>query len=107
MQIRSLSIPAGALVALLAAAPVAFAQGTLTTADYDRAAKMLSFNVDPLVIGGRVAASWLPDDRFYYRNTTAQGSEWLLVDPARKTQRPLFDAAHVAQALGRGGARTI
>lgn len=107
MQTRAISIPAAALAAVLAAAPAVRAQRALTTADYDRAVKMLSFNVDPLVVGGRVFATWLPDDRFYYRNTTLQGSEWLLVDPAKKTQRPLFDASAVAQALGRAGAGTF
>jgi dipeptidyl-peptidase-4 len=76
----------------------------LTTADYDRAVKMLGVNLDSLVIGGRVTATWLPDDRFYYRNTTPTGSEWLLVDPAHHTQKALFDAAGVAQALARAGA---
>src|SRR6185437_6414567 len=107
MHTRHLSIPAAALAVALAAAPALFAQRTLATADYDRAAKMLSFNVDPLVVGERVFADWLPGDRFYYRNTTLQGSEWLLVDPARKSRRPLFDAAAMAQALERAGAGTF
>ena len=107
MHTRHFSIPAVALAAVLAVTPALFAQRTLTTADYDRAAKMLSFNVNPLVIGGRVFADWLPDDRFYFRNTTMQGSEWLLVDPAKKSQHPLFDATAVAQALARAGAGTF
>ncbi|HEX6964242.1 MAG TPA: DPP IV N-terminal domain-containing protein [Gemmatimonadaceae bacterium] len=107
MHFRHISLCA-ALGALVIAAPPSHAQQrVLTTADYDRAAKMLSFNVNPLVIGGRVDATWLPGDRFYYRNETANGSEWLLVDPAKKSRRPLFDAAHVAQALSRAGAGTI
>ena len=107
MHTRHLSIPAAALAVALAATPALFAQRALTTADYDRAAKMLSFNVNPLVVGERVFADWLPGDRFYYRNTTLQGSEWLLVDPARKSRRPLFDAAAMAQALERAGAGTF
>ena len=107
MHTRHLSIPAAALAVALAATPALFAQRTLATTDYDRAAKMLSFNVDPLVVGERVFADWLPGDRFYYRNTTLQGSEWLLVDPARKSRRPLFDAAAMAQALERAGAGTF
>ena len=108
MHTRHLSAPTAILGALLIAAPAARAQQrALTSADYDRAVKMLSFNVNPLVVGGRVDATWLPDDRFYFRNTTASGSEWRLVDPAKKTSRPLFDAAKVAQALGRAGAGTF
>ncbi len=104
MPARQLTGRAALLGALLLVAPPARAQRAVTTADYDRAVKMLSFNVNPLVVGGRVAATWLPDDRFYYRSSTADGSAWMLVDPATKTRRPLFDAAAVAQALERAGA---
>jgi dipeptidyl-peptidase 4 len=93
----------GALLATLPRPPIR----ELTTADYDRAAKMLGSSLDSLVIGGRVTATWLPDDRFYYRTTTPTGSEWLLVDPVHRSQRALFDAEAVAQALGRAGAGTF
>jgi dipeptidyl aminopeptidase/acylaminoacyl peptidase len=97
------------LTIALCAAPALHAQSTpqVTTADYDRAVRMLGFNLDPLVIGGTARASWLPDDRFYYRTTTPTGSAWMLVDPAHRTQAPLFDAARMAAALDRAGAGTI
>jgi len=79
----------------------------LTMSDYDRAAKMLAANTDSLMIGGRVRATWLTDDRFYYRTSTADGFEWVLVDPAHRTQKPLFDAPAVASALARAGAGTF
>jgi dipeptidyl aminopeptidase/acylaminoacyl peptidase len=41
----------------------------------------------------------LNDDRFYYRNTTAEGSEFILVDPVRDTRAPAFDHAKLAAAL--------
>ena len=68
---------------------------------------MLSFNVNPLVIGGAVKATWLPDDRFYYRTSTPTGFEWMLVDPVRKTRSALFNAPNVAGALTRAGAGKI
>ncbi|MDO8501332.1 MAG: DPP IV N-terminal domain-containing protein [Gemmatimonadaceae bacterium] len=92
---------------LVAAPATLHAQQTLTAADYDRAAKMLSFNVNPLVIGGTVSATWLPDDRFYYRDVTATGADWVIVNPAKKSRAPLFRAPEVAQALTRAGAGTI
>jgi dipeptidyl aminopeptidase/acylaminoacyl peptidase len=85
----------------------AFAQQTLTTADYDRAAKMLSFNVNPLVIDGAVKATWLPDNRFYYRRVSAAESDWVVMDPVKKTSVPLFRTPSVAQALTRAGAGKI
>ncbi|HEX5435799.1 MAG TPA: DPP IV N-terminal domain-containing protein [Gemmatimonadaceae bacterium] len=110
MHTRPFRAPAvilGALAIAVSAAPAQQTQDSLTSADYDRAVKMLSFNVNPLVIGGRVDATWLPNDDFYYRNTTTSGSEWLMVDPAKKSRRPLFNAAAMVQALARAGAGTF
>jgi hypothetical protein len=61
------------LAALIVGAPVAIVgrQATssqLTAAGYARAEKFLPAAVTPLVVGGAVAVSWLPDDRLYYRN---------------------------------------
>ncbi|HEY4955571.1 MAG TPA: DPP IV N-terminal domain-containing protein [Gemmatimonadaceae bacterium] len=102
---RQLALLIGAVIILGPA--TAFAQQALTTADYDRAARMLSFNVNPLVTGDSVTATWLPDDRFYYRSVTAGGSDWVVVDPSKKSRAPLFKVREVAQALTRAGAGTI
>ena len=83
------------------------AQRALTAADYDRAVRMLGPAVNPLVVGGTVTATWLPDDRFYYRITSVGGSEWVIVDPAKKSRTPLFRSVEVAHALARAGAGTI
>ncbi len=107
MHIRIAHIRLALLGTILSAAPALQAQRVLTTADYDRAARMLSFNLAPLVSGGTVAATWLPDGRFYYKNTTADGSEFLLVNPAKKTTVALFKAPEVAQALTKAGAGTV
>ncbi len=83
----------------------------LTTADYDRAVKMLGSSVSPLVVGGTVNATWLPDNRFWYVNTTAAGREQVMVDPAKKV-RVVCDALRtncpgvpeMPAGGGRGGA---
>jgi dipeptidyl aminopeptidase/acylaminoacyl peptidase len=59
---------------------------SVTAADYARAEKQLAPGVTPLVTGGTVAANWLADDRFWYRNTTPAGVEVVLIDPAMKTR---------------------
>ncbi len=59
---------------------------SLTTKDYDRAAKMLSFNTTQYVDNGNVTAHWTNDNTFWYRNLTAQGSEYILVDAAKNTR---------------------
>ncbi len=78
-----------------------------TAADYARAEKFLSPAVTPLVVGGSVSATWMPDDRFWYRNTTANGVEYVLIDPVKKARSPYTptaeDTAGVRRPRGRGG----
>jgi dipeptidyl aminopeptidase/acylaminoacyl peptidase len=71
----------------------------ITAADYARAERSLGPSVNPLVIGGQVAANWLAGDRFWYRNQVSDGYEFILVDPVARTRHPLFDHAKVAAAL--------
>jgi dipeptidyl aminopeptidase/acylaminoacyl peptidase len=58
----------------------------LTAADYARAERFMTYNTTPLVLRSGVRATWLPDDRFWYRVTTERGSEAVLVDPAAATK---------------------
>ena len=53
---------------VLSATSVGLAQQkrAVTTADYDRAVKMLAPALNGLVVGGTVNATWLPDGRFWY-----------------------------------------
>ena len=78
----------------------------LTAADYAHAEKFLGANVTTLVVGGSVAPNWLPDERFWYRSTTAAGSEFILVDPAKRTCAPAFDHAKLAAVLSAAAGAT-
>ncbi|MGD9902555.1 MAG: DPP IV N-terminal domain-containing protein [Vicinamibacterales bacterium] len=79
----------------------------VTAADYARAEKFLAAAVNPLVVGGTVNATWLPDDRFTYRSTVADGFQFLLVDPAARTRVPAFDHERLAAALATASKATI
>lgn len=70
----------------------------LTTEDYAHAEKFMAYNTNSLVFGS-VRPSWLPNDRFWYRATSAEGSEFVLVDAARDTSGPAFDHVKLAAAL--------
>src|SRR5262245_42784939 len=72
---------------------------TLTAADYARAEKFMGYNTNPLVLRGSVRPTWLPDDRFWYRITTENGNEFVLIDPIRGTRNRAFDHVRIAQAL--------
>ncbi|HUU35578.1 MAG TPA: DPP IV N-terminal domain-containing protein, partial [Vicinamibacterales bacterium] len=87
-----------------AQATASAAAPALTTADYARAEGMLAATVNPLVVGGTVTATWLPDDRFTYRSTTADGTVFMLVDPVKKTRSRAFDHERLAAALATAAA---
>ncbi|MEO8358382.1 MAG: DPP IV N-terminal domain-containing protein, partial [Vicinamibacteria bacterium] len=104
------------LLLTAAHAPFAFAQpaasstsqpAALTAADYARAEKMLAGGVNSLVVGGSVNATWLPDDRFTYKSTTAAGSEFFLVNPLKKTRVPAFDHEKLAATLSKAASGTF
>lgn len=73
----------------------------LTAADYSRAEKFLGYSANPLVLNAGVRPTWLPagDGRFWYRVTTTRGTEFMLVDPVRKSRTRAFDQAKLAIAL--------
>src|SRR5512141_159966 len=99
---RKLLFLAAAVAAVvpLAAQQAAYAPKTLPDADYARAEKFMGYNVTPLVLHSAGRATWLPDGRFFYRITTENGSEAVLVDPAKQT-RGRCDLPECRQ--GRGG----
>lgn len=90
-----------------------YAQQNLTTDDYARAENMLSYNTASLVDRMGVRPTWLPDGRFWYRVYTANGSEYVLINPADGSrtvntdlQKLVPDAqssSEEPQGRGRGG----
>jgi dipeptidyl-peptidase-4 len=80
--------------------------GALTADDYARAERFMGYNTAPLVYGANVRPTWLPDGRFWYRNTLPQGSEFVLVDPARRRRARAFDHVRLAAALSRAADTT-
>jgi dipeptidyl aminopeptidase/acylaminoacyl peptidase len=93
-------------ISVVAQQRAADAPRTLTAADYARAEKLLAYNTAPLVFRSGVRPSWLPGDRFWYRVTTPDGSEFLLVDPVKGTRAPAFNHANVAAALSAAAGTT-
>jgi dipeptidyl aminopeptidase/acylaminoacyl peptidase len=94
---RLLTLLAGG--AVLAVPLAAQQQPAPTSAGYARAEGFLAQNLTGLVVGGTVAANWLPDERFWYRTALADGGEFILVDPVKKTRTRAFDHAKIAAAL--------
>ncbi|WP_158825863.1 S9 family peptidase [Mucilaginibacter lacusdianchii] len=78
-------------------------QRIVTASDYERAEKMLNYNTGPLVDRAEVKPNWLTGDKFWYRVLTAQGSEFILVNPATGSRQPAFDQQKLADALSASG----
>ncbi len=91
-------------ILIIAAIPAA-AQGTLE--DYQRAQSFLPGNLRHKVFMGDVAPNWIEKtNRFWYRSTSAKGTEFILVDAAQNTSAPAFDHARLAEALSSASHRT-
>ncbi len=97
------------LVAIGTSVAVAQSRRVVTTADYDRAVRMLAPALSGLVTNDTVAPNWLPDGRFWYVRTTATGTENVVIDPVKKTREvvatppPGAPAPSAAGGRGRGG----
>jgi len=79
---------------------------TLTDKDYAHAESFMSYNTEQLVDHGRVSPNWLPGDKFWYRVLTPQGSEFILVDPVKKTREQAFDQQKLAAAISTATGKT-
>ncbi|HET7618313.1 MAG TPA: DPP IV N-terminal domain-containing protein [Vicinamibacterales bacterium] len=85
-RVAVLSVGLLAAVVSLAARQAADAPRVLTDADYARAERFMGYNTNPLVLHAGVRPTWLPDGRFWYRTTTENGTEHILVDPMKGTR---------------------
>ncbi len=96
------------LVAAFASERVGEAPRALTAADYAQAEKFMAYNTAPLVLRASVRPNWLKGDRFWYRNALEnEGSEFIQVDPKKKSRGPAFDHAKIAAALSKAAGKTF
>ncbi len=106
---RFFSFTALWIILLLALNPVAAEQQDkriLTDEDYARAEKFLSTHTDPLVFGGSVRPNWVDDNSFWYRNTIAEGHEFVLVDVKKKQRNRAFNHEKLALALSEAAGKS-
>jgi dipeptidyl-peptidase-4 len=93
------TIRTAAALTLLLAGTAAAQTRALTADDYARAEKFLNYNTNRLVLHVAAQPSWVGDDRFWYRTTTENGTEFVLVDAATGAQTAAFDQTKMAAAL--------
>jgi dipeptidyl aminopeptidase/acylaminoacyl peptidase len=79
----------------------------LTAKDYEHAENFLVYNTEMLVDHGSVRPNWLAGDHFWYRILTAQGSEFILVDPVKGSRTAAFDQQKLAAALSTVNGKSV
>src|SRR6185295_19206468 len=87
------------LILLIALPAIAQTPAAVTDADYARAEKWMGYNTNPLVFRAGARPVWQGDGRFWYRVTTPEGTEFVMVESASGTKAPAFDHAKLAAAL--------
>ena len=76
------------------------AQAVVSETRYAQAEQLLSWHANDLVYGDAVAPAWMAGgQRFWYRNKTSTGPEFIVVDPSRRSRGHLFDRDRLASAL--------
>src|SRR5438105_1091046 len=93
------STAAAVLAALLLSTSASAQTRALTADDYARAEKFLGYNTNRLVLHVAAQPTWVGDERFWYRTTTENGTEFFQVEAATGARTPAFDQAKVAAAL--------
>ncbi|MFD0766007.1 DPP IV N-terminal domain-containing protein [Mucilaginibacter lutimaris] len=79
---------------------------TITAKDYERAEGFLSYSTSPLVYRANVSPRWLPNGKFWYSVSTPNGTEFILVDPVKRSRTAAFDAQKLASALSTASGQT-
>ncbi|HEY6384397.1 MAG TPA: DPP IV N-terminal domain-containing protein, partial [Candidatus Acidoferrum sp.] len=100
-----------AAIAVCIAIPCSAQQGNsagprvFTADDYKRAEKFMAYNTRPLVFH-EARGKWLPADRYLFRDTGPEGSEFVVFDAAHGSRAAAFDHAKLAAALSAAAGAT-
>jgi dipeptidyl-peptidase-4 len=76
-----------------------------TADDYKQAEKFMTYNTRPLVFH-EVRGKWMPEDRYLFRDSGPEGSEFVILDAAHGSRQPAFDHARLAAALSAAAGET-
>jgi dipeptidyl aminopeptidase/acylaminoacyl peptidase len=83
----------------LAFTAVSQQSNSLTAEDYKHAESFMGYNSQQFIDRLNVNPQWLPGDKFWYRILIPNGSEFILIDPAKQTRTAAFDQQRLAMAL--------
>ncbi len=96
-KIGSISV----LFLFLAAVGILWAENTsITKANYELPGRFTPNKMKKLVFSTSVDAHWLKhSERFWYIYETSEGKTFIIVDPAKRQKRPIFDNIWMAATL--------
>jgi dipeptidyl-peptidase 4 len=77
-------------------------QNQMPTERYDRAARLLSFNLNSKIYRNNIRPEWITSQALWYEVNTEKGDEYMLVNLAEKRKEPLFDQVELARQLNEG-----
>jgi dipeptidyl aminopeptidase/acylaminoacyl peptidase len=83
------------------------AQQKFSEKEYQRAENFMNYSTQKYIDHNFTAPNWISGDRFWYRTLTPKGSEFVLIDPVKKTKTMAFDAQKLAAALSTATGRKI
>ncbi|WP_340106898.1 S9 family peptidase [Rhodohalobacter sp. 8-1] len=89
------------LVVLVLLETAAAQSGELTSDDYERAEKMLSWNLSDKIYRADVAPNWISDNMFWYRVETRRGTEYRVVNASSQTSNAAFNQERLASEIAR------
>jgi dipeptidyl aminopeptidase/acylaminoacyl peptidase len=73
----------------------------VTEEDYARGQRLMSNDLNSLVMNGINYSGWLGNDRLWYNKNTPKGHRYLLFDLRRKSSKDLFDHTRLAKLLSK------
>lgn len=104
MRSRTLrgSVPAFLIFFVWAMMPSTAENTPVKKANYKLAARFTPAKLQKMTFSLSVDAHWLKhSERFWYSYETSEGKTFVIVDPVRKTRKPLFDNIKMAAELSR------
>ena len=72
---------------------------SITKQDYANAERFLSDNTQQYIDHGSVNPNWVSNTFFWYRDLSARGSDFVLVDASNGKRNPAFDQERLANSL--------
>lgn len=79
---------------------------SLSTKDYAHAESFLFYNTQQYIDHSLVDPHWLSEDRFWFRDLNAHGSEFILVNPANGKLTSAFDQQKLSNSISAATGKT-